>query len=974
MHSFLMLALLCLMLGSGGEGEVQPRRILVLYEAGTAYPGIKLVEQGLRAALDTSHDKLEVYREYMETILFPDPADQERFREFYIRKYKDRRPDVIITVGPSPLKFMIEDHESAFPGVPIVFCVPYWVPSTLPLLDSDMTGVLNDIAADKTIQAAVHLEPGTKRIVVVGGMSFNDIQVENAIKEQLRPYEASFDISYLTTLTLPDTLQRLRALPDHTIVLYCCFSRDAEGNRFIGAGDALSMVAAAANAPVFVQFDSYVHQGMVGGVVSSFQEQGKIAGKLALRILGGERPQDIPRVNAGTVPMFDWRALKRWGLQEKDLPPGSMVLNREQTVWESYRWYITGGIFLILLEALLIAGLLWHRARLKKAENELAITHDRFRMAVQAGKSVGWDWDVKSGRDQWFGDLQTIFGIPAETYSGKVEDFRRRVHQDDREIVWKAIAAARKSRQPYVAEFRVLREDGTTCWITARGKFYYASSGDAERMLGIAVDVTERKEMEQRLHQSQERLGAVVRSAMDAILVVDDKQRIVLFNPAAEKMFECTADEAIGTNVGRFLPQGLPAERSKQIRLVGKSDVTNQSSGVESLWALRSSGHAFPIEASFSQIESDGNKLLTVIVRDVTERRRVEQILRESEERFRLVANTAPVMIWMSGTDKLCTYFNQPWLEFTGRPLESEVGNGWADGVHREDFDTCFKTYSESFDRRETFRMEYRLRRCDGEYRWVSDMGVPRFDPDGSFAGYIGSCIDITEQKLAGEALATIGRRLIEAHEEERTWIGRELHDDINQRLALLAVELDNWNQHAPSKSEFQKYVQAAKQRIADLGKDVQALSHRLHSSKLEYLGLASAAGSFCRELSEQRKVEIDFHQSGVPRNLPKEISLSLFRVLQESLQNAVKHSGVGHFRVELQGTPSEIQLIVNDSGAGFDQQEIVNRRGLGLISMRERLQMVSGEFSVKSEPGRGTTIWARVPLKEEAERASMAG
>jgi PAS domain S-box-containing protein len=440
-------------------------------------------------------------------------------------------------------------------------------------------------------------------------------------------------------------------------------------------------------------------------------------------------------------------------------------------------------------------------------------------------------------------------------------------------------------------------------------------------------------------------------------------------------MFGCTTEEAVGTNVGRFVPKGLPPEDGKQIRLVGKGDVTSRPSGaVESLWALRSNGQAFPIEASLSQTETDGNKLLTVIIRDVTERRRAEQILRESEERFRLVANTAPVMIWISGTDKLCSYFNQPWLEFTGRPLELELGNGWADGVHKEDLDTCFKTYSESFDRRETFRMEYRLRRCDGEYRWVSDMGVPRFDPDGSFAGYIGSCIDVTEQKLAGEALATIGRRLIEAHEEERTWIGRELHDDINQRLALLAVELDNWNQEPPSKGEFHKYVETAKQRITDLGKDVQALSHRLHSSKLDYLGLASAAGSFCRELAEQRKVEIDFHQSGVPRNLPKEISLSLFRVLQESLQNAVKHSGVGHFSVELRGTPSEIQLVVNDSGAGFDQQDMLTRRGLGLISMRERLQMVSGEFSVKSEPGRGTTIWARVPLEREAQRASMAG
>ena len=360
----------------------------------------------------------------------------------------------------------------------------------------------------------------------------------------------------------------------------------------------------------------------------------------------------------------------------------------------------------------------------------------------------------------------------------------------------------------------------------------------------------------------------------------------------------------------------------------------------------------------------DAVRMLGMAV-DITERKQAEQVLREGEERFRVVANTAPVMIWMSGTDKLCTYVNQSWLEFTGRPLEAELGNGWVESVHPEDLDRCMHTYTQAFDRREPFQMEFRLRRHDGEYRWVSDTGVPRFTPDHSFAGYIGSSTDVTERRLAEESLADVGRKLIEAHEEERTWIARELHDDVNQRMALLAIELDRWNQQLPpSAVEFHDHIHHAIQRLSDIAKDIQALSHRLHSSKLEYLGLVVAAKSFCKELSEQQKVEIDFSHTAIPRSVPKEISLCLFRVLQETLQNAVKHSGVRHFKVELCGTEGEIQLTVSDLGVGFDPQDAIHRRGLGLISMRERMQLVGGEISINSHPGSGTTIHARVPFR----------
>jgi signal transduction histidine kinase len=228
---------------------------------------------------------------------------------------------------------------------------------------------------------------------------------------------------------------------------------------------------------------------------------------------------------------------------------------------------------------------------------------------------------------------------------------------------------------------------------------------------------------------------------------------------------------------------------------------------------------------------------------------------------------------------------------------------------------------------------------------------------------------DITRRKQIEEMLTGMTRKLIEAQEKERARIARELHDDINQRLAMLAIELE---QLMEDPSEVESRVPELRKSIAELSNDVQGMSHDLHSAKLEYLGVVAGMKSWCKEFGERQKIQIDYNHD-VRSTLPLELGLCLFRVLQEALHNAAKHSGVKRVEVQLHEESGEIHLIIRDSGTGFDMDAALQGKGLGLTSMRERVRLVNGTISIESKPMGGTSIHVRVPVElgHESQRAA---
>jgi signal transduction histidine kinase len=556
----------------------QVRRVAVFYELGLSSPAVALLDREMRAVLDNSRYQIELYPEYLETTLFDDPAEQQQFRESYIRKYQNRKPDLIVALGPSPLRFMVDAHEKFFAGIPIVFGGTSEQQADNPTLDSHFTGCWANFEPAKTLNVALRLQPGSRHVVVVGGISNFDKHLEAIFRDRLHGYDASLDFTYLTDLDMPTLLERLKHLPDHTIVLYTHLGRDARGVRYVGASQAGPMIAGAANAPVFGPSDVDLGQGQVGGYLHSFAKEGKIVGTMAVRILDGERPQDIPIVHGANAYKFDWRALRRWGFREIDLPTGSEVLFRPPTLWQrTGRIWITVLVFLLCLSALALY------IRLKKAK--------------------------------------------------------------DRQM--------------------------------------------------------------------------------------------------------------------------------------------------------------------------------------------------------------------------------------------------------------------------------------------------------------------------------TLSGMLITAQETERSRLASEIHDDFSQRLALMALELETAEETISiSPDEAVQQVHNVLNSASEIGADLHTLSHRLHSSTLERLGLVPGITALCKEFAAQQGVEVDLVTDDVPRSVHPDVALCLFRIVQEGLRNLKKHSGETKAQVRLRKAGDKLHVSVSDEGIGFDLHDLRVKEGLGIRSMEERAYLLGGRFEIHSKPGKGTRIEAVVPLQ----------
>jgi PAS domain S-box-containing protein len=521
------------------------RRVLVLYSDERLLPANIIIDEAIRAAFAVgTSNRVEFYSEFLDVARFP--GEEQQQRDFFRDKYRARQPDLVIAVSGGALTFVAEHRADLFAGIPIVYCSVTGDPHPDYVSDARIAEVTVPDGVAPTLEMMLRLHPDTRQVAVISGSGPRDRQIADVFRQEMTTIGNRVAFAWLTNLSMEELRGELSRLPDHTVVLYLTMFQDAAGKTFTPR-QALDAFAPASRAPIYGCYDTYVGHGIVGGSMVTFEEIGRKATQLGIRILAGEDAQAAARSESHqAVPMFDWHQLRRWNISEQRLPPGSIVRFKEATYWEQHYRIIVTALSLCLLEALLIVALLVQLRRRRLAEAALHESDQRMSLAVAASNFGIWIRDF-ARNEIWASDKwRELFGFtPSQRL--ELECILQRLHPDDREAVRQALAKAVAGGGRYEAEYRLVLPDGGMRWIASQGRVEFDAKGRPVLMRGSSRDCTAQKQAEQETlllrqeiahvgrvsmmgqlasalaHEINQPLGAILRNAEAAELFIENE-------------------------------------------------------------------------------------------------------------------------------------------------------------------------------------------------------------------------------------------------------------------------------------------------------------------------------------------------------------------------------------------------------------------------------------------------------------------
>jgi PAS domain S-box-containing protein len=879
------------------KGNLASKKVLILNSYESNAPVFLETDKGV---LDTLRSggipNLNQFFESLDLRRNPGPGHRRLLVEQMRMRYGHRKPDMIITIYPEALEFVMNDCRDIFRDVPII---ALYLPKSFDQKETARPIIRHfptlDVAG--TLEIAVKLVPGAKRVYVVGGTHEVDRRVENQARRDWKKWEGQLEFLYLSHLPLEEILAAVSNASPGSIILALAFSQDVTG-RIQTTPEVAQRLSQVSTAPIFGILDSMLGQGIIGGSLLSFGLIGTKAGQLALDIFGDTRtPENTPVIlEVPSVPMFDWRQLRRWNISEAALPHGSVIANKELTFWD-FRYHIMGLLAFCLAETALIFFFIVQRRRKRVAEESLRQKNEE----IDQFFKINLDLLCIANTEGYFLRLnpawERVLGYTREELMAK--QFLDFIHPDDLDSTREAVSSLESQQKMLHFENRYRCKDGTYRWLQ------WNSAPVGNMIYAAARDITESKEAEEALgvrlrfeHMLSSLSARFVNIPSDRVdSEIEDGLRQIL------EFFQVDHCALLRT---------LPGKTSWLITHVASSDfVPPVPAGIE----LPRSIYPWAYEK-------------------LAENHEVMSISRLDDLPAEANVDRQTCLEW-----GLRSYVNIPIL----------IGES-VDFIHVSSIKSERVWPAELFPRL----------RLLGEI-FVNALQLKEAHEASRESERI---LRQNESDLRG-----LAGRLIRAQEEERSRLARELHDDLAQRLAVFAIDVGKLEQQLKDPpAVLQEELHEMRNDIVKISQDVHSLSRQLHPSILDDLGLIKAIESECTNFSRREGIEIVFRHEDIPTAIPKDISLSLYRIIQEGLRNISKHACAEHISVFLKGTDHDVLLSVQDDGIGFDWAEVRKQPGLGLSSMRERTRLINGELSIQTQPEKGTVISIRVPLTLEGE------
>lgn len=976
----------------------RPKRVLIISIGSRLAPGFIIVDQQLLGIMGKIQSpSIETYAENLDLVRFPTEGYRQIFRDYLGAKYKENPPDLVILVYVGNLGTSGTLLPELFPDTPIIvagFTEEKLHPDQF---GKKVTGLAQRLNPQATLELIARLQPEVNRIVVVNGTAEVDRQVKEKIQDAVQPFKNRMKVEFWDNRTIDELREAVKVLPERTAVLFGQMFRDSAGHALISSEVARTL-AQAANAPMYIMTETTLGSGAVGGSLASVEAFGKRAGELARLVLTGTNINLLPfEIRTDTAPIFDSRALKRWGIDESRLPPNSVVRFRPQSLWNQYRWYVFGVLMIILVQAAMIADLLLQRRRRRRIEAVLRESQQLVELATSAGDLGLWSRDLTND-DVWANEpLRALFGFEA-TKPLRFEDFLKRFHPHDRERMLLSVEHAETTQMPFEGEFRIILPDGTQRWVLTKGRTITDSTDCDTRRMGVVLDITERK-------RAEEKFRIAVEASPNAIIMMDRREAILLANPQTEKLFGYSREELLGQSITMLVRQRF--RNSSAVAWMNFGGVPgHRATGTDpELSGLHKAGHEIPVDVRVTPIDTAEGALTLVTIIDLSESKRsaeaLAHVIREGEvERqregafLRQIIDTDPNFIFAKDRQGRFTLANKAVADAYGTTVENLIGKTDAElNPNREEVEAFRRDDLEVLETmQDRFIAEEHVTDAAGRVRWLQTVKRPIIDSDGLATQVLGASTDITWRRETELELREQRAQL--AHVTRISTMGElaaSLAHELNQPLTAILSNAQAALRFLSSKPADLQEVREILQDIVEdnsrAGEVIRRMRALIKKEEPEFTSVDFA--------SLIRDVVLLLHSDAILQNVRIALELDddlppvrgdkvqLQQVMLNLMLNAfeaMKDCGAAEREVKLRVARENtgvIRVAVSDRGTGLSRDRLdkifqpfytTKREGLGmgLSICRSIIQAHGGHLWAENNFDHGVTFYFTMPIAGE--------